>query len=69
MTKLDLVQRALNELGDVSSSEIGDYLVRRFGVTIEAPVVHIIRATLRHKAMLQRYREETQGVLRLARQG
>jgi hypothetical protein len=66
MTPLNLVRRALDELGDISTADLCRHIARHFGATIEPDVVHIIRQTLQHQTALQRRREAT-GVLRLAR--
>ena len=63
MTKLDLVEAAQRELGDVPAAELGAFIARHFRVHIEPAIIPVIRATLRHRELLQHYRREAKALV------
>src|SRR5690348_8056365 len=59
MTRLEMVQQAVNELGDVSSQEIAAYVLQKHGIIIEASIVAIIRAVLWRQEMKEQLRRDS----------
>jgi len=53
MDKLEMVQVALREPGDVSSQELAGFIERRFQVKIEAKFIPLFTASLRDKLRLE----------------
>lgn len=58
MTRLEMVQQAVNELGDVSSQEIAAYVLQKHGIIIEVSIVAIIRAVLWRQEMKEQLRRD-----------
>jgi len=47
MTKLEMVQAALSELGGTSAENLVAFVEKKFGVTIEPKFIPLYKATLR----------------------
>jgi hypothetical protein len=47
MTKLEAFQRAVTEIGDVSSAEMSAFIESKYGIVISFPYIPIFQATLR----------------------
>ena len=62
MTKLEMLQQALDELGDVSATELADHIHRRHGVNVDPRMVPILRASLQEKALLEQFRLQSQAL-------
>jgi len=48
MDKLELVQVALRELGNVSSQELSWFIAKRHGVVIEPKYIPVYKASIKH---------------------
>ena len=57
MDKLEMLQIALRELGDVSAQELSAFIERRYGVKIEPKFIPIFKASLRDKIRLEAARQ------------
>jgi hypothetical protein len=53
MDKLEMVQIALRELGDVPAQELSAFIEKRHGVRIEPKFIPIFKASIRDKARLE----------------
>ena len=53
MDKLELVQTALRELGDVSAQELSAFIEKKHGVKIEPKFIPIFRASIQSKLRLE----------------
>jgi hypothetical protein len=57
VNKLELVQVALRELGNVSAQELSSFVARTHGVVIEPKYIPLFRASIRQKAQLNAGRQ------------
>lgn len=57
MDKLELVQIALRELGDVSAQELSAFIEQKHGVKIEPKFIPVYKASLRDKLRLEAARQ------------
>jgi len=57
MDKLELVQVALRELGDVSAQELSSFLEQKHGVKIEPKFIPLYKASIRDKMRLETARQ------------
>jgi hypothetical protein len=55
--KLELVQIALRELGDVSAEELSSFIKKKHGVKIEPKFIPLYKASLRDKLRLETARQ------------
>jgi hypothetical protein len=55
--KLELMQIALRELGDVSAQELSSFIEQKHGVKIEAKFIPLYKASLRDKLRLEAGRQ------------
>lgn len=53
MDKLEMVQIALREIGDVASQELSGFIEKKHGVKIEAKFIPLIKASIRDKLRLE----------------
>jgi len=53
MTKLELVEMAMQELGDVSAQELSAFIEQKKGVKIEPKFIPVFKASIRGKAALE----------------
>lgn len=53
MDKLEIVQIALRELGDVSAQELSSFIEMKHGVRIEPRYIPIFKASIRDKERLE----------------
>jgi hypothetical protein len=53
MDKLEMVQTALRELGDVSAQALSSFIERRHGVRIEPKFIPLFKASIRDKERLE----------------
>jgi len=63
MDKLELVQSALRELGDVSAQELSAFIEQKHGVKIEPKFIPIFKASLRDKLRLEAARLAAEATL------
>jgi hypothetical protein len=52
VTKVEMVQAALAQLGDVSSRELSEFIERKLGVNIEPKFIPLFKASIRDKENL-----------------
>jgi hypothetical protein len=57
LSKVELVRRALAELGEASPQEVAAFLERRHGVRIDARFIPFVRASVLEQEMLERARQ------------
>lgn len=57
LDKLELVQIALRELGDVSAQELSAFIEKKHGVKIEPKFIPLYKASLRDKIRLEAARQ------------
>ena len=57
MDKLELVQIALRELGDVSAQELSAFIEKKHGVKIEPKFIPLFKASIRDKVRLEATRQ------------
>jgi hypothetical protein len=58
MDKLEIVQIALRELGDVSAQELSAFIEKKHGVRIEPKFIPVYKASIRDKIRLEAARQE-----------
>ena len=58
MTKLDMVQQAIQVLGDASAEELAAFVQTQFGETIEARFMPLFVASIRDRRRLEALRRE-----------
>lgn len=58
MTKMEMVQQALRELGEVSPAELSAFVAQRFGTPMEPKVIPLFVASLKDKERLEQARRE-----------
>lgn len=58
MDKVALVQEALQEVGELPADDLATLIRDKHGIEIPPAMVAIIKATLLHKALLAKYRQE-----------
>lgn len=63
MDKVELVQIALRELGNVSAQELSSFIDRRHGVLIEPKFIPIFKASLRAQEQLELARQAAKAVI------
>ena len=63
MTKIEMLQQALDELGEVSADELARFFCERYGVKLNPRMVPILRASLVEKEMLDRVRREAEAAM------
>lgn len=63
MDKVELVQIALRELGNVSAQELSSFIEKRHGVLIEPRFIPIFNASLRAQNQLEQSRQASKAVL------
>ena len=56
MTNVDMVNTAIQKLGDVSSAELADFVKKTFGVNISPKFIPIYRESIRDKERLEKVR-------------
>jgi hypothetical protein len=64
MTKLELVEMALQELGDVSAQELSAFIEQKKGVKIEPKFIPVFKASLRDRTTLEAARHGLMVVFR-----
>jgi len=57
MDRLELVQIALRELGDVPAQEVSAFIEKRHGVKIEPKFIPLFKASLRDRLRLEAARQ------------
>ena len=57
LSKVELVRRALMELGEASSQEVAAFIQRRHGVRIDARFIPVVRASILELEMLEKTRQ------------
>jgi hypothetical protein len=62
MTMLDMVHEAVRALGDVPADAVTAYVRDRYGVAVKAAMVPVLRASLRERELLARFREESRAL-------
>jgi hypothetical protein len=62
MNKLEMVQDALRELGDVSLEELSSFIHSRHGLKIEPKFLPIFKASLWDRARLEASRQAARAV-------
>jgi hypothetical protein len=67
MDKLELVQLALREIGDVSSKELSEFIEKQHGVRIEPKFIPLFKASLRDKLRLESARQAAKAILEQAK--
>lgn len=67
MDKVELVEMALRELGEVSSQELSAFIEQRHGVTIEPRFIPIFKASIRAKDRLEVARQAAKAHIELAK--
>lgn len=67
MDKLELVQFALGQIGDVSSRELSEFIEKQHGVKIEPKFIPLYKASLRDKLRLEAARQAARAALEQAK--
>ena len=57
LSKVEMVRRALEELGEASSEKVSAFIERRHGVRIDARFIPIVRASILELEMLEKARQ------------
>jgi hypothetical protein len=65
--KLELVQIALQEFGDVSAQELCSFIEEKHGVRIEAKFIPLYKASLRDKLRVESARQAARLVVEQAK--
>lgn len=63
MDKVALVRAALQEVGELPAAELSAHIQQKHGIEITPPMVAIIKATLLHKQLLAKYRQEGKAIV------
>jgi len=63
MDRIELVQLALREIGDVSAQELSSFIEQKHGVKIEPKFVPIFRASIQDKVRLEAARQAARAAL------
>ena len=61
MDKLELVQIALRELGDVSAQELASLIEKKYGVSMEPKFIPLYKAGIRDKLRLEAAQQAARG--------
>lgn len=56
MSKVEMMQMALNELGESTSEELSAFLEKTYNLKVEPKFIAILRASVREKELLQDFR-------------
>lgn len=64
--KLEVVQQAVERLGEAPAQELADFIEKEFGLTIQPGIVTVLRASLRERAHLEGTWEQAQPALQAA---
>jgi ribosomal protein L12E/L44/L45/RPP1/RPP2 len=67
MDKLELVQTALRQLGDVSAQQLSAFIEKQHGVKIEPRFIPIFRASIREKERLEAIRQAARAAVARAK--
>jgi predicted SprT family Zn-dependent metalloprotease len=65
MDRIEMVQVALQELGDVANEKLATFVQKRFGVRIESRYMPLYRASIRDKQRLEAGRQAARGVIKV----
>jgi hypothetical protein len=62
MTPMELFRHVLAEIGDVSATELSDYIEKKHGVRIEPLYVPLFKATVQDLDRISRTRQEAKAL-------
>jgi hypothetical protein len=65
--KVALVRAALQEVGEQPAADLAALIREKHGVEITPPMVAIVKATLLHRNLLAKYRQEAKEVVEKAK--
>jgi hypothetical protein len=65
--KLELVQSALKELGDLSAQELSSFIEKKYGVKIEPKFIPLYKASIRDKVRLEAARQAARATVEQAK--
>ena len=57
LSKVELVRRALTELGEASSQEVAAFIQQRHGIRMDARFIPVVRASILELEMLEKTRQ------------
>jgi hypothetical protein len=60
MNQAEALRRAMVELGDASAEELAAFIGTKYGVTVRPQFVPVLKATLKDKEILAKWRRKSQ---------
>lgn len=66
MTRLEMVEQAVRELGDVSGERLAEYIRFEYGVRLEPVMTLVLRASLRERELREKFRAEARAIIERA---
>ena len=67
MDKLEVVQIAIRQLGDVSAKELSTFIEKEYDIKIEARFMPVFRASIREKERLEAIRQAARAAVAQAK--
>jgi hypothetical protein len=58
MTKVDMMRKAMKELGDAPAEALAGYIENKNGVKIDPKFVPILKASVRERELLEAFRQK-----------
>lgn len=63
MTRLEMVERAVRELGDATGEQLAEFVCGEFGVRLEPVMALVLRASLRERELREKFRAEARAII------